>query len=126
MITGVEHIAIYAKDSTALKDWYQKLFDFELVYDNNKGTYFLKVADGTTLEICQQTEEAGEFTPTKGGVRHIAFYVDDFEEMVDRIKAAGAEVVTDAKVSASGVKTFFFKDLDGNIMHLINRATPLF
>ena len=126
MITGVEHIGIYAKDSKALKEWYENVFDFEQVYDNKKGTYFLNLADNTMLEICQQVEEPGEFTPTIGGLRHIAFYVDDFEEMVDRIKAAGAEVVTDAKVSASGVKTFFFKDLDGNIMHLINRQTPLF
>lgn len=36
MKIGIEHIAIYAKDTKKLSDWYKNLFDGEIVYDNKK------------------------------------------------------------------------------------------
>ena len=37
MKIGIEHIAIYAKDTKKLSDWYKQIFDGEVVYDNGKG-----------------------------------------------------------------------------------------
>ena len=36
MVTGIEHLGVCAKDSTALKDWYVKTFGTKVVYDNMK------------------------------------------------------------------------------------------
>lgn len=125
MITGLEHVAIFAEDTAALKDWYVKVFEFKVAYDNGKGTFFLRMPDGSMIEICKQTEANRKDGISVGGLRHLAFYVDDFNEMVERLKAENVEVVTDATTSASGVSTFFFKDPEGNISHLINRKNPL-
>ena len=55
----LEHVGICAKDTTALKDWYVKLFDFKIVYDNKKPipTYFLLMEDESMLEIYPMEQE---------------------------------------------------------------------
>ena len=127
MITGIEHLAIFSGDTAKLKDWYIKMFDFKQVYDNGKGTFFLKAQNGYMIEFCLST--AGEIPKdhTVKGLRHIAISVSvsDFEAMVAKLEAAKVEVVTKASVSDKGIGTFFFRDPDGNVLHLISRPTPL-
>ena len=127
MIIGIEHVAIVAKNVTDLKDWYVKMFGFDTVYDNGKGTYFLKASQGSMIEIFG-AEENGAITGPKGsGLRHIALTVAEveFDLMVTKLKNAKVEVVTDAATALNGVKTFFFRDPEGNILHLIYRPQPL-
>ncbi|HVI41488.1 MAG TPA: VOC family protein, partial [Anaerovoracaceae bacterium] len=77
MITGIEHVAICSKNSTELKDWYKRVFEFQQVYENEEGTYFLKAQNGFMLEFIQETEP-GEMTGEKqGGIRHISLTVDE-------------------------------------------------
>lgn len=127
MIQGIEHIAVCAKDTAALTNWYVKMFGWEIVYDNGKGTYFVKAADGSMIEII--ASDGNDFTSnTKdGGIRHFALSVGDadFDEEVAKLKAEGVEIVTDVVVSPKGIKTFFFKDIEGNIFHLIYRPVAL-
>ena len=59
------------------------------------------------------------------GVRHIAFACEDFAATVELLKNEGVEVLHDAATSAKGISTFFFRDIDGNVMHLIDRPEPL-
>jgi len=125
MIKGVEHIAVFSKDSKALCDWYVNVLGFTVVYNNGKGTYFVAMEDKMMIEICKAEEDGGAFWEKTAGIRHIAFTCDDFEKTVEELKAKNVEIVADVSVSGSGVKTFFFKDLDGNIHHLIARPKPL-
>ena len=125
MVKGIEHLAIAARDTAALKDWYIRLFDFKQVYDNGKGTYFLKAQDGSMIEYITAAVETGKLTEKALGIRHIAIAVDDFEGMVDILTKENVEVVTAPVVAPNGIKTFFFRDLEGNILHLIYRPQPL-
>ncbi|MBQ8525549.1 MAG: VOC family protein [Clostridia bacterium] len=125
MKIGIEHIAIFAKDTKALSDWYKDLFDGEVVYDNGKGTYFIAFADKSMIEFCKASTENVPTELSVAGIRHIAISVDDFEVLVDRVKKTGAEIITDAVVNDKGVGTMFFRDPEGNILHLISRKTPL-
>ncbi len=123
---GIEHIAIYAKDTKALSDWYAKMFDGEVVYDNGKGTYFIAFSDKSMIEFCSNTEEDNAITALNTlGIRHIAISVDDFEAAVEKVKAADVEILKEAEVSAKGIGTMFFRDIEGNILHLMARPTPL-
>lgn len=127
MIQGIEHIAVCAKDTAALTNWYVKMFGWEIVYDNGKGTYFVKAADGSMIEIIASDGNDFQSNTTDGGIRHFALSVgeNDFEEEVAKLKAEGVTVVTDVVVSPKGIKTFFFKDIEGNIFHLIYRPVAL-
>lgn len=125
MVKGMEHIAIAASDTASLKDWYARIFGFRQVYDNGKGTYFLKAQDGGMIEFIKSSEDAGIFPEKASGIRHIAIAVEDFEGMVDILMKENVEVVAAPVVAPSGIKTFFFRDPEGNILHLIYRPLPL-
>ncbi len=126
MIVGIEHIAVCAKDTAKLKDWYVKMFDFKVVYDNGKGTYFVAADDGSMIEIVAADGTWEKCGGAAGGIRHFALSVteDGFDKMVEKLKAENAEVVTDVK-EKNGIKTFFFRDIEDNIFHLIYRPNPL-
>ncbi len=127
MITGVEHIAIYAKDTKALTDWYVQMFDGKIVHDNGKGNYFVAFSNGSLIEI--SPNEAAENQPTamdEAGIRHIALATDDLEAAAAKVRASGVEILKEAVVNAKGVGTMFFRDPDGNILHLISRVEPLY
>ena len=125
MKIGIEHIAIYAKDTKKLSDWYKDIFDGEVVYDNGKGTYFIAFSDKSMIEFCSSDSENIPTELTVPGIRHIAISVDDFDLLVDRVKKTGVEILKDAVVSDKGIGTMFFRDIEGNILHLISRKTPL-
>lgn len=127
MKVGIEHLGIFTKDSAALRDWYVKTFDWKVVYDNGKGTYFLKSDNGVMLEIMQSEIDGGSHGMKATGFRHLALSVsvEEFEAIADKLKQDGVKVLTDAAVSEKGVGTMFFEDLDGNVLHLISRPSPL-
>ena len=128
MKIGIEHIAIYAKDTKKLSDWYKEMFDGEIVYDNGKGTYFIAFEDGSMIEFVSAEAERCEDVERSAGIRHIALAVDaeSFNEIVAVLKADDkVEEVHDVSENAKGLKTYWFKDIEGNFMHLIYRPTPL-
>jgi glyoxylase I family protein len=125
MITGIEHVAICARNTTTLKDWYIKTFDFKQVFDNGKGTYFLKAPNGAMIEFISLLKDTGFFEEKDSGIRHLALAVDNFEEMVDKLTVENVDVLSAPVVLATGVKVFFFRDPEGNILHLISRPEPL-
>lgn len=126
MITGIEHVAIFAKDTKKLSDWYVEMFDGKIVYDNGKGTYFVAFSDKSMIEFCANTELDNVLTELEiPGIRHIALSVDDFDGAVEKVKNSGVEILKDAAVGGNGIGTMFFRDPEGNILHFISRPTPL-
>ena len=128
MVKGIEHIGVVAKDSKTLTDWYVKTFGTKIVYDNGKGTYFVAFGSGDMIEIISATEDGGKNEEKSAGIRHIAIAVDkdDFDGVVAILKAdSGVEEVHDVSENAKGIKTYWFRDIEGNFMHLIYRPVPL-
>ncbi|MDO4563717.1 MAG: VOC family protein [Clostridia bacterium] len=125
MVIGMEHLAILSANPARLAKWYETTFGAECVLDNGKGTYFMAFRDKSMLEIFASGAE-GEYPQADiSGLRHIALSTDDFSGDVAMLKEKNVEVIADAKTSASGISTFFFRDIDGNILHLISRPAPL-
>ena len=128
MVQGIEHIGIVSKDTAALKDWYLKTFGGEIVYDNGKGTYFLAFPNGDMIEFVSAEENRPAEIERTAGLRHIALAVDSqsFDELVPMLKTdERVEEVHDVSENAKGLKTYWFRDIDGNFMHLIYRPEPL-
>ena len=127
-ITGIEHVAIVSYDTAALKDWYMQIFGGKVVYDNGKGTYFLQFEDGSMIEfVSAQADKPGDVEKS-AGIRHIAFAVtsEAFDEIVPVLKAdERVEEVHDVSENANGLKTYWYRDIEGNFCHLIYRPTPL-
>jgi len=126
MVRGVEHIALYAENVPSLIAWYQKLFSLEVVKEGETGPFFLKFPDGFLIEV---VETAGDIPPVprdkEKGFRHIAFSVSSIETLVAGLKQYGVLIVQDFKIVPNGTKLFLFRDIEGNLVQLVERQNPI-
>jgi len=126
MVKGIEHTAIASADPHKLADWYVAHLGFVVNYRSSKSkTVFIKAADGSMIEII----EAGDgVAPPAGmkdaGIRHLALVVDEFDAEYARLRSEGVAFLTEPE-RASGNSVAFFRDCDGNILHLLHREKPL-
>ncbi len=123
MFSGIEHFAIASPNPKRLAEWYVSYLDFEISFEY-AGNYFIQAQNGSLIEIIPSEGErpgAGMRTP---GMRHIAISVDDFDAAFGQLQAQGVKFEGDAYTN-QGNRLVFFKDADGNLLHLIKRDKPL-
>jgi len=129
LISGIEHTCLIARDPAALRQWYVEALDFQLIVrDDGHGTAFALAADGrSVLEFIQAERNIGAEPRGAQGIRHLAIGVSQAgaEQAANLLKARGVEVIDDYKALDNGVRLFFFRDPEGNVLHLIGRSTPL-
>jgi glyoxylase I family protein len=121
----IEHMAIYAADSTALKEFYVQALGLEVVLTNsdNPPGYFLADDRGTALEIIPRP--AGESNVNQRWVCHVAFWVDDVATKQSELERLGMVFETETAVNNDSIKTSFFRDPEGNRCQIIWRQKPL-
>ena len=76
------------------------------------------------MEILTAEGERAAESLKQPGIRHLALAVDDFDAGYAKLQSAGVKFL-DEPVNAKGNRVVFFTDPDGNILHLIQRETPL-
>ena len=117
MIRGLHHIAILVSDSRDSLRFYETL-GFTLreshVRSERKDEILWLCGHGITLEIFVTKDRPARVTnPEAYGLRHLALTVDDVEETVRLIKAAGYMPEPVRRDSFTGAKMTFVKDPDG-------------
>jgi catechol 2,3-dioxygenase-like lactoylglutathione lyase family enzyme len=123
MFNAFEHTGIASPDHKKLAQWYVDVFGFAIVYQS-AGATFVKAPDGSMIEIIAAEGDRVELAMKQPGLRHIAIAVTSFDADLARIKAAGVKFLTEP-VDSKGNKVVFFTDPEGNILHLIQRSSPL-
>ena len=128
VVTGVEHFAIAAKNTETLANFYVATMGFSVAYKNAKTppTFFVKPAQpGSMIEIVPAAEKPlARRELTDPGLAHVALSVTDLVKTMAELSAKGIRFEGDVKVSGD-VKAVFFRDPEGNNLHLIERPTPL-
>ena len=127
-VTGIEHIGVVSNNTAVLKDWYMEVFGGKVVYDNGKGTYFLQFEDGSMIEFVSAEADRNEEIERTAGIRHIAFSVSSeaFDEITAVLKKdERVQEVHDVSENASGLNTYWFRDIAGKFAHLFYRPVPL-
>jgi len=123
MIKGIEHAAIAARNVEGLAAFYVQTLGFEINH-RGKSAIFVKAGDGSMIEIIPADGDSSEATPKTPGLRHLALTVTGFEAECERLAAAGVTFLEPPLIK-SGNKVVFFRDPEGNILHLIERPEPL-
>ena len=123
MVQGIEHSAIASPDPAGLAQWYVDVLGFVINYKGSTA-YFVKAPNGTMIEIIPAEGERGPNTLKSPGLRHLALTVTDFENAYATLKRKGVTFLGEPQES-KGNKVVFFTDPEGNILHLLQRATPL-
>lgn len=123
MILGIEHTAIASFDPHQLADWYVQHLKFVPLLDAGK-TVYLQAANGVVLEFVYADTAPAPPLIRDAGLRHIAFSVANFDAACEQLRVDGIELVGDPIITP-GMRLQFFKDLDGNFLHLVERHIPL-
>jgi len=121
---AVEHLGLPARKPAALKDWYVnvlggKLFDAD---GETPPPFFVQLPGGVIVEIYQADTSLKETGDNKlSGWRHVALRVDSVAAARKRLKARGVAFAGPVKPAAGGGRLLFFKDGEGNLLHLVER-----
>jgi glyoxylase I family protein len=122
-IKGVEHVAIATKDPQRLARWYVEHLNFAPLLDTGT-TVYIKAPNSVILEFVAAENTAPSPGIRDSGIRHIALSVDDLEAAHAQLKSMGIEFELQAIV-LPGMRLHFFRDLEGNYLHLVCREKPL-
>ncbi|MCC7496658.1 MAG: VOC family protein [Bryobacterales bacterium] len=123
MFKGLEHTAIASSDPERLANWYVEHLEFVINFHYDK-FFFVKAANGSMLEIIPSNGELEQAKPADPGIRHLAILVDDFDQGYELLKSKGVRF-EGPPYENSGNRLVFFRDRDGNLLHLIARPKPL-
>ena len=123
MFTGIEHFAIASPNPKRLADWYVATLEFEITYEY-AGNYFVEAPNGGLIEIIPSEGERAASAMRSPGMRHIAIAVHDFDGAQSQLTSQGVKFEGEPFVN-QGNRLLFFKDPDGNLLHLIQRDKPL-
>lgn len=122
MIKGIEHTAIASADPGKLAQWYEDTLGFVINYKGSTA-FFVKAPDGTMIEIIPSEGERGPGSMKSPGLRHLALTTEGFDAEYERLKGLGVEFLTEPQRGKNSV--VFFADPEGNVLHLLERETPL-
>lgn len=125
MFDGIEHTGIASLDPEGLAQWYADTLGFTINYRSaSSRTCFVKAPNGSMIEIILAEAAGGPYKMKDPGLRHLALAVKDFDAALAALQAKGVRFLTEPSAS-KGNRVVFFADPEGNILHLIQRETPL-
>ncbi|WP_435010258.1 VOC family protein [Tundrisphaera lichenicola] len=125
-MSRIEHVAIFAADPAALKDFYEEVFGLRVILDNGRGTppgYFLADNAGFAVEIIGRPE--GSPVVDQRYSSHIAFLVEDVLATRSELEARGLVFENETFVDNDSMTTAFFRDPEGNRLQIVRRKKPL-
>jgi predicted enzyme related to lactoylglutathione lyase len=108
---GLSHIAIAVKDLNRTLSFYQKVFDVQVMYQQDD---FLQVTTPGSNDIIVFEKKHAAYG-TMGGITHFGFRLreaTDIDNMAERVTAAGGQIV-DKGEFVPGEPYIFFNDPDG-------------
>ena len=123
MFNGIEHFAIASENPQRLAEYYCAYLEFEITYVYS-GNYFVQAKDGSLIEIIPAEGARPQTAMRTPGMRHIAISVDDFDAAYRHLQEQGVKFEGEPYMVESN-RLVFFKDPDGNLVHLIKREKPI-
>lgn len=124
MIFSLEHLGLAARNTASLRDWYINTLDAELMFSNseNPPAFLLRLPGGAVIEIYPAHDHTEATANNRlAGWRHIALRVDSIESARAKLESRRVTFDEDVKAAGGGGRVLFFKDEEGNLLHLVER-----
>jgi catechol 2,3-dioxygenase-like lactoylglutathione lyase family enzyme len=121
---SVEHIGLPSVNPVALRDWYvAKLSATCLAPNGSEPPFFIRPPGSVAMfEIYAATATSLRVDDNGlAGWRHLALRVDSIESAQKELEARGVQFNDPIKPAAGGGRVLFFKDHEGNLLHLVDR-----
>jgi len=123
MITGIEHTAIASFDPHRLADWYVSRLNLVPLLNTGK-TVYLRAFNGVVLEFVYAETRPEPPLIRDAGLRHIAFSITDWTNTYEELQRKGVRFEGEPVVMP-GMRLHFFRDPEGNFLHLVERDVLL-
>ena len=120
----IEHLGFAAADPASLADWYCRVLDGRLVWNNGATppALFVELPGPLVLEIYPSSSRAPETALNHvAGFRHLALRVDDLDRARLELESRGVQFNDVVKPAGGGGRVLFFRDPEGNLLHLVDR-----
>lgn len=121
---SVEHIGLPACNPTALRDWYVAKLGAEcLAPTGDEPPFFVRLPGSPFMLEIYTAEATSQRTGENklAGWRHLALRVESIDETRKELEARGVTLIDPIKPAAGGGRVLFFKDHEGNLLHLVDR-----
>jgi len=121
----LEHLGLPAKNPSALKDWYVSVLGAEVAFENDQTPpmFLLRLPENVMIEIYAGDFDLKETGNNKlNGWRHVALRVDFLETAKADLEKRGVKITEEIKPAGGGGRVLFFSDLEGNLLHLVERS----
>lgn len=125
--TGIHHIAIICSDYERSKKFYVETLGFSIIHETfraerNSYKLDLRVGENSQIELFSfpnPPQRVGN--PEACGLRHLAFEVEDIEQIVIYLNSHNVEVENIRIDEITGKKFTFFKDPDNLPLEIYER-----
>ena len=117
-IKKIHHVAIIASDYQKSKRFYTEILGLEIIRENyraERDSYKLDLKLGESeIELFSFLDPSKRPSqPEAAGLRHLCFYVDNFDEAIEWLNKRGIETEPVRIDEYTNGKFTFFKDPDG-------------
>ena len=117
-LNSIHHIAIIVSNYEISKNFYVNILGFEIIRENyrkERNSYKLDLKIGNSeIELFSMNECPKRLTrPEACGLRHLAFRVDNIEDVIAELNSNGIESEPIRIDEYTNKKFTFFKDPDG-------------
>ena len=109
---GLTHLAISVNDVNRTLEFYQKVFDMQVMYHQEK---FIQLTTPGCNDILVFEENENKQIGNSGGIAHFGFRLkqpEDINEILNKVISAGGEIINKGEF-VPGSPYIFFKDPDG-------------
>lgn len=119
---GCHHIAIQTRDWEASQKFYTQVMGMEKIVEfigGGRRIALLDIGDGSHLELFEPTAESAEDTAANDTVTHFALTTTDISAALERVRAAGMEIMREpSTVNLGGlnVTIAFFTGPSGEVV----------
>jgi len=116
-INTIHHQSMPMCDSGRALGFWRDLLGLEIIpaQESGDGLIWMQAADGTMVHLVQRLPDD---TPNV----HTAFEVDDFDEALEAITAAGYEIIKGPIERADGQRAFYVYDPEGNRLEFATKS----
>jgi len=110
--TSIDHVNIKVKDLEKSVEFYKNLFGFEIKQEENanKLDALSKIIGNDTIKLCLY--EVPDMSP-EGGIAHFGFNIANFNEVIEKCKELGVEVLYGGIVDWEKSKSVYIVDPSG-------------
>ena len=111
--TAIDHINMKVKNLEQSVKFYENLFGFKVKVDDNfpnKLKVPSKIIGNDSVNLCLY--EVPDMSP-EGGIGHFGFHIENFEQVLDKCKELGVEILYGGPVTFGESKSVYIKDADG-------------